>query len=99
MQRKSLLFVLFPFVILICWIANPSNAVSEEKGGRAETCKLCHQGHYTSYIDSIHGKKAISKSPANAEGCESCHGDGKSHIQKGGGGGIDIFIFRNKKID
>jgi DmsE family decaheme c-type cytochrome len=99
MQRKSLWFILFSVVTLICWVAIPSKVVSEEKGGRAETCKMCHQGHYASYIESPHAIKAIIKSPANKEGCESCHGDGKSHIQKGGGGGVDIFIFRNKKID
>jgi DmsE family decaheme c-type cytochrome len=99
MQRTFMWFVLLPIVILICWIAIPSKAVSAEKGGRVETCKACHQGHYNSYSNSSHAKKAISKSPANAEGCESCHGDGKSHIQKGGGGGVDIFIFRDKKTD
>ena len=102
MQRKILTIIAFFIVFIIGLILVPRPALSAEKGekgGRVETCKLCHSGHYDSYSISTHAKKAIRRSPANAEGCESCHGDGKSHIQKGGGGGVDILIFRNKKID
>jgi len=99
MRKKILVFAFFSVMIIICFLTVPRQSASAEKGGRSETCKACHQGHYNTYINSTHAKKAIHKSPANAEGCESCHGDGKSHIQKGGGGGVDIFIFRDKKVD
>lgn len=64
----------------------------------SETCKGCHVDSYSGYAKSIHAKKAISGSPANREGCESCHGPGGQHVEKGGGSGVAIFAF-SKKAD
>lgn len=58
----------------------------------AETCKECHEKQYESYAKSVHSKKAI-KGPASQDACETCHGPGAKHVEKGGGRGVDIFTF------
>ncbi|MGD0275662.1 MAG: DmsE family decaheme c-type cytochrome, partial [Syntrophales bacterium] len=89
----SLLF--FFFVILVY----PPTMRGEEAGGNIEVCKACHQDRYNSYSTSIHANKGINKSPANAQGCESCHDQGMDHIQKGGGKGTGMFSFSDRKAD
>jgi DmsE family decaheme c-type cytochrome len=64
----------------------------------SETCKGCHEDYYNSYAKSIHAKKAIPGSPVNTGECESCHGPGAEHAEKGGGKGVAIFAF-GKKVD
>jgi DmsE family decaheme c-type cytochrome len=97
MGRRVLIFsiVLFAFLIIL-------NAQNNVEGDTeyigAETCKGCHEGHFASYSKSIHAKKAITGSPGNREECESCHGPGAQHAEKGGGRGVAIFAF-GKKID
>ena len=85
-------FLVFCFVLL--------SASFMQKGAEADsgyvgvvTCKGCHEDKYDGYAKSIHSKKAISNSPANREGCESCHGEGSAHVEKGGGRGTGIFSF------
>ena len=58
-----------------------------------EVCMGCHGEIYNVFVESVHGKRAIPGSPANKEGCESCHGSGAAHIEKGGGKGVSIFAF------
>jgi DmsE family decaheme c-type cytochrome len=62
----------------------------------SETCKDCHGAYYNKFMKSIHGKKAIPGTPINRDGCESCHGPGAQHVEKGGGRGVAIFVFTNK---
>jgi len=63
----------------------------------AETCKGCHVTQYESYIRTIHAKKEV-QGPQYKEACETCHGAGAKHVEKGGGRGVDIFDF-GKKVE
>ena len=45
----------------------------------AETCATCHGGYDASIKASKHGRAKDPRTPAAAEGCESCHGPGEAH--------------------
>src|SRR5688500_4168762 len=54
-------------------------AVAEYVG--TETCLGCHEGLDRAINQTVHGKAAHPRSPAAAQGCESCHGPGSRHIE------------------
>lgn len=62
----------------------------------SDTCKACHSSRFESYQRSNHARKQIPGSPANQHECESCHGPGAAHVQKGGGRGTGMFAFVRK---
>ena len=87
------LFMLVSFsLILITW--NIVRGDSEFVG--SESCKDCHEAQYNKFVKSIHGKKAIPGNPVNRDGCESCHGPGAQHVEKGGGKGVGLLVFGRK---
>ena len=92
-MKKGTLFLLFMGItfslILITW--NIVRGDSEYAG--SEACKDCYEAYYKGFAKSIHGKKAVPGNPGNREGCESCHGPGAQHVEKGGGKGVAIFVF------
>ena len=47
----------------------------------ADTCLGCHEGMNKTLGSSVHGKAAHPRSPAAAEGCETCHGPGSRHLE------------------
>ena len=96
-MKKVLIFLSVFFIFYLAISALNSVKGDAEYVG-PETCKGCHEGSYGTYMKSIHAKKAIQGSPANREACESCHGPGAQHAEKGGGKGVAIFAF-GKKID
>jgi DmsE family decaheme c-type cytochrome len=48
----------------------------------ADTCLMCHEDQ--SVAGTGHGRAAHPRSPAAANGCESCHGPGEAHVEGGG---------------
>ena len=97
MRRKA--FVLLPISLFFLFVFIVASSVRSEEGYvGSETCKGCHEDAFNSYAKSIHAKKAIPGSPVNTGECESCHGPGAEHAEKGGGKGVAIFAF-GKKVD
>ncbi len=100
MKRRGLVFLFIFFAISLVFIAQ-NNAQNSVKGGPAfvgsEVCKDCHEAQYNKFMGSIHSKKAVPGNPANNRECESCHGPGDQHVEKGGGRGVAIFSFSNKE--
>lgn len=64
----------------------------------SDACKTCHEASYDNYVKSIHGKKYVAGSPAKREGCESCHGPGSAHMEKGGGKGTIISFGKHNNV-
>ncbi len=98
-KKVALYLLIGVFVLAFSGISASKEDVADSKDFIGEkTCRGCHEGYYESYSKSIHAKKAITKSPANANQCESCHGAGAEHVEKGGVKGVGIFAF-GKKVD
>src|SRR5271157_1525791 len=104
MQKKYIVFLLIPLVFLFTFVSMSRSSEKEtkettEKEGfiGAETCKGCHETQYETYAKTVHSKKQV-KGPASQDACETCHGSGAKHVEKGGGRGVDIFAF-DKKTD
>ena len=104
MKKKQIVLFLFPLLLIFFSCSMPKDDKSSAKEPEAktgfvgaETCKECHEKQYASYAKSIHSKKSV-KSPGAQDACETCHGPGAKHVEKGGGRGVDIFAF-NKDVD
>jgi hypothetical protein len=92
MSRRALFFLSVFFVLSLVLIAQ--NSVKGDSGFvGSEVCKDCHDAYYNKFMKSIHGKKAIPGAPINRDRCESCHGPGAQHVEKGGGRSVAIFGF------
>src|SRR5688500_10618036 len=46
----------------------------------SEACATCHTGYDASINASKHGQVKNPRSPAAAQGCETCHGPGEAHM-------------------
>jgi len=96
MKKRKVFVFLFALACILSFLTPRVLRADAEYVG-SETCKGCHEDYYKAFAKSGHGKKAIHGSPMNREGCESCHGPGGQHAEKGGGEGAAIFAFSNKE--
>ena len=70
--------------------------VSDDNYIGSESCKACHEDQFKSFADTKHAKLAQLESwKGKVQGCESCHGPGKDHME-GGGDKTKIISFKNK---
>lgn len=96
-MKRGNVFVISFSLACILPILTPRILRADAEYVGSETCKGCHEDDHKSFGRSVHGKKAIPGSPMNREGCESCHGPGAQHVEKGGGRGVAIFAFSSKE--
>lgn len=62
----------------------------------SETCQACHEDQFKSFSGTKHAKLAgLSSWKNKVQGCESCHGPGKQHVE-GSGDKTKIISFKNK---
>ena len=104
-MKKFFVFSGFVVLLLLCLLLiSPRGVLAQAKGGGAtyvgdDACKGCHEDRYKAFAATVHGKKAVPGNPANKEGCESCHGPGSVHVDKGGGkGGIIAFTRKTRTL-
>jgi predicted CXXCH cytochrome family protein len=62
----------------------------------SETCKACHEDQFKNFAGTKHAKlKDVASWKDKVQGCESCHGPGKAHVEAGGDK-TKIISFANK---
>ncbi len=63
-------------------VSVPAAAAGAQSGYvGTDMCLSCHEDQKASYLGTAHGKAAHPRSPAAAQGCESCHGPGAQHVE------------------
>ena len=73
----------------------PTAGSSDDYVG-SETCKACHEDQFKSFSGTKHAKVSeVASWKDKAQGCESCHGPGKAHVD-GGGDKTKITTFKGK---
>jgi DmsE family decaheme c-type cytochrome len=101
MKKKCILLFLISGIVLLVATGRSFGVETapEEKEGYigAATCRGCHENMYESYMRSVHSKKE-AHGPEFKEACETCHGPGAKHVEKGGGRGVNIVDF-GKRVD
>ena len=70
-------------------IMNPDDYVG------SETCQACHEDQFKDFSRTKHAKlKDVASWKNKTQGCESCHGPGKAHVE-GAGDKTKISSFKN----
>ncbi len=64
--------------------AGPAPAAQSGEFVGADTCVTCHEKEGQGYGATPHARTKDPRSPASAQGCETCHGPGKAHVDAKG---------------
>ena len=77
--------------------AQPATTAAVPPGGGyvgAETCKGCHEEAFNKFSHTKMGRLFLKQPRNTKEGaaCETCHGPGREHADKGGGKGVGGLI-------
>jgi DmsE family decaheme c-type cytochrome len=65
------------FALVLC--GTPALAQTGEYVGE-DTCIGCHEAEGRTIHQTLHGKAAHPRTPQASQGCETCHGPGKAHV-------------------
>ncbi|MEW6569765.1 MAG: hypothetical protein AB1390_01115 [Nitrospirota bacterium] len=96
MKNGCYLLLLITCGLLLFFLPG-KNIWSDEGYVGTDACRACHGDIHSEFVKNVHGKKTVPDSPANREGCESCHGPGSGHVSAGGGKGVAIISFAGKE--
>lgn len=69
----------------------PGESAPADDLAGSDVCRACHADKYQTYTISTHGIKEHPHTPASKQGCETCHGPGKRHVESGGGKNVGII--------
>ena len=85
------------FAVTLASLPFPVEAAQGED--RSQLCKGCHEPYFESYAKTTHAQTGHPRTPANANACDTCHGDATAHMQAGGGRSVgNLRVFSNKKL-
>jgi DmsE family decaheme c-type cytochrome len=74
-----------------------TKAPAKENFVGSQPCRTCHPDVTSTFFKNPHHKTTVNESLApHLQGCESCHGPGKAHVEAKGGKAT-IFAFSVKK--
>lgn len=78
------------------WSNGKTTDYKKEDYVGSETCRACHEAAFNSFSDTKHAKLShVAGWKDRAQGCESCHGPGKAHVDAAGDV-TKIISFKNK---
>src|SRR5215813_4418587 len=75
------------------WTGDDTAAQGDYVG--SDACSACHELQFNSFSKTVHSRLTKAKWKSEHQGCESCHGPGKAHID-GGGDKTKIRTFENE---